>query len=228
MLLPRLKGIEMSEYIVIGMGTFGRSLALEMQALGHEVVGIDISRPNIQSLAGSIRQVIEADATSEETLRELGVSNLDAAVVAIRDPEPSIMTTLLLKKLGVPYVVGRATSTLHEEILKLVGANRVVFPEQEMASRLAHEIGVPESVDYLSISTDMGISKLVVPKHLVGRTHRESDIEGRFKARIIAVIRRDRVLFGVSVTERFEANDVLIVAGRDEDLTQLSRYAGEG
>jgi trk system potassium uptake protein TrkA len=215
----------MSEYIIIGLGTFGRSLADELQSLGNEVLGVDIDRAEVQTLSGSIRQVIEADATSEETLRELGVTNLDGAVVAIGDTEPSIMATLLLKKLGVPYVIARATSELHEEILKLVGANRVVFPEREMAARLAHQIGVPEVVDYLSISTEMGISKLAVPDHLVGMTSREADIEERFKVRIIAMIRRDRVIFGTSITERFESRDVLIVSGRDEDLTALSNYA---
>jgi trk system potassium uptake protein TrkA len=217
----------MSEYIVIGLGTFGQSLAGELQSLGNEVLGVDIDRAEVQALSGTIRQVIEADATSEDTLRELGVSNLDGAVVAIGDTEPSIMATLLLKKIGVPYVIARATSELHEEILKLVGANRVIFPEREMAARLAHQIGVPEVVDYLSISTDMGISKLVVPRHLVGMTSREANIEERFNVRIIAMIRRDRVIFGTSVTEQFEARDVLIVSGRDEDLRELSHYARE-
>ena len=212
----------MSEYIVLGLGTFGRSLALEMQALGNEIIGVDVSRSIVQSLSGEIRQVIEADATSEATLRDLGISNLDGAVVAIRDPEPSIMTTLLLKKLGVPYVVARATSALHEEILKLAGANRVVFPEREMAVRLAHEVAVPDVVDYLSISSDMGINKLMVPKSLVGKSYHEADLENRFRIRIMATIRRDRVVFGTSLTDHFEPNDVLIVSGRDDDLRKLS------
>jgi trk system potassium uptake protein TrkA len=215
----------MSEYIVLGLGVFGRSLALEMQALGNEIIGVDVSRSIVQSLSGEIRQVIEADATSEATLRDLGISNLDGAIVAIRDPEPSIMTTLLLKKLGVPYVVARATSALHEEILKLAGANRVIFPEREMAVRLAHEVAVPDVVDYLSISSDMGINKLMVPKSLVGKTYREADLENRFKIRIMATIRRDRVVFGTSLTDNFEANDVLIVSGRDDDLRKLADIA---
>jgi trk system potassium uptake protein TrkA len=215
----------MSEYSVLGLGVFGRSLALEMQALGNEIIGVDVSRTIVQSLSGEIRQVIEADATSEATLRDLGISNLDGAVVAIRDPEPSIMTTLLLKKLGVPYVVARATSALHEEILKLAGANRVIFPEREMAVRLAHEVAVPDVVDYLSISSDMGINKLMVPKSLVGKTYREADLENRFKIRIMATIRRDRVVFGTSLTDNFEANDVLIVSGRDDDLRKLADIA---
>lgn len=217
----------MGEYIVIGLGRFGRALAAEMQTLGNEVIGIDIDRQNVQDFSGTIRQVMEADATSEATLRELGVSNLDAAVVAIGSQESSIMATLLLKKLGVPRVVARASSDLHEEILKLVGADRVLFPERETAIRLAHGIDIPETVDYLSISTDMGISKIVAPRHMVGQTPREADLEGRFQVRIIALIRRDRVLFGLDVTERFEARDVLIMAGRDKDLRELSRYAGE-
>ena len=217
----------MSEYIVLGLGTFGRSLALEMQAMGNEVIGVDISRPIVQSLSGDIRQVIEADVTSESTLRDLGVSNLNGAIVAIRDPEPSIMATLLLKKLGVPYVVARATSALHEEILKLAGANRVVFPELEMAVRLAHEVAVPEVLDYLSISSDMGINKLTVPKSLVGKTYRDADLENRFRVRIMATIRRDRVIFGTTVTDQFEANDVLIVSGRDEDLRRLGEYTAK-
>lgn len=215
----------MSEYIILGLGTFGRSLAMELQSMGNEVIGVDISRPLVQGLSGEIRQVIEADATSEPTLRDLGVSNLDGAIVAIRDPEPSIMTTLLLKKLGVPYVVARATSSLHEEILKLAGASRVVFPEHEMAVRLAHEVAVPDAVDYLSISSDMGVHKLRVPKNLIGKTYREADLENRFRVRIMATIRRDRVIFGTTVTDQFEANDMLIVAGRDSDLRRLAAYA---
>ncbi len=217
----------MSEYIVLGLGTFGRSLALEIQSLGNEVIGVDINRQLVQSLSGEIRQVLEADATSEATLRDLGVSNLDGAVVAIRDPEPSIMTTLLLKKLGVPYVIARATSSLHEEILKLAGATRVVFPEQEMAVRLAHEVAVPDVVDYLSISTEMGINKLKVPKNLIGKTYREIDLENKFRVRIMATIRRDRVIFGTSLTDQFERDDFLIVSGRDDDLRKLTDFAGK-
>jgi trk system potassium uptake protein TrkA len=123
-------------------------------------------------------------------------------------------------------VGARATSSLHEEILKLTGADRVVFPEHEMALRLAHEVAVPDVVDYLSITSDMGINKLKVPKNLVGMTYREADLENRFCVRIMATIRRDRVIFGTTVTEHFEANDVLIVSGRDVDLRNLAEFAG--
>jgi trk system potassium uptake protein len=216
-----------SEYIVIGLGRFGQNLAAEIQSLGNEVIGVDIDRQNVQEMSGTIRQVIEADATSEAALRDLGVSNLDAAVVAIGATEASIMTTLILKRLSVPYVIAKAGSDLHGEILKRVGADRVVFPEKETALRLAHGIAVPEVVDYLSISPDMGVSKLVAPRHIVGLSHGEANLEKRFNVRVIAVIRKNRMIFGTTLGERFEPDDVLIVSGRDRDLRALSYFAKE-
>lgn len=213
----------MGEYIVIGMGRFGRSLATELQLLGNEVVGVDLDRQTVQELSGEVRDVIEADATSEAVMRDLGVVNVDAAVVGIGAPEDSIMITLILKKLGVPYVIAKAGSDMHGEILRLVGADRVVFPEKEMATRLAHGIAVPEIVDYLSITRDMGISKLTVPQHLLGLSYSEAELERRFDVRLIAIIRRDRVLFGASVGEKFQPEDVLLLSGKDSALRELGR-----
>jgi trk system potassium uptake protein len=216
----------MGEYAVIGLGRFGRALALEIQSLGNEVVGVDMDRQVVQEMSDQIREAIQADATSEATLRELGVTNLDAAVVAIGAPENSIMITLILKKLGVPYVIAKAGTDLHGEILNLVGADRVVYPEKETAIRLAHGIAVPEVVDYLSITKEMGISKLSVPRHLIGLSYTEAQIERRFEVRLIAIIRRDRVLFGASVGEKFQTEDILLLSGKDKDLRALTHFAG--
>jgi trk system potassium uptake protein TrkA len=213
----------MGEYLVIGLGRFGRSLAQELQALGNEVIGIDLDRQTVQELSGVIHEVIEADATSEASMREIGVGNIDAAIVAMASTESSILITMILKRLGAPYVIAKAGNDLHGEILGRVGADRVVFPERETALRLAHGIGVPDMVDYLSISPEMGISKVSVPQHLVGLTYGEADIEKRFRVRLIAVIRRDRVLFGASVGEKLLPNDVLLLSGRDQDLSDMSR-----
>jgi trk system potassium uptake protein len=215
----------MGEYIVIGLGRFGRSLAIEIQSLGNEVIGVDLDRQVVQEMADVIREAVEADATSEAALREMGVTNLDAAVVAIGTAESSIMITLILKKLGVRYVIAKAGSDIHGEILNLVGADRVVFPEKETAIRLAHGIAVPEVFDYLSITKEMGISKLNVPRHLVGLSYTEAQLERRFEVRLIAIIRRDRVLFGASVGEKFQAEDVLLISGKDKDLRALSQFA---
>lgn len=217
----------MGEYVVIGLGRFGSNLAKELHSMGNEVMGVDTSRHAVQEMSGVIRQAIEADATSEAALNEIGVADVSTVVVAISDPEPSIMATLLLKKVGVRHVIAKATSDLHEEILRLVGADRVVFPEKETAVRLAHGVAVPQIVDYLSVTPEMGISKLVAPAQLVGRTYAEADLEQRFRIRMVAVVRKDRVIFGAPIGEKFQPNDVLLVSGRDEDLHALSRFIEE-
>jgi trk system potassium uptake protein TrkA len=212
----------MGEYVVIGLGRFGRSLAVELQSLGNDVIGIDIDRQLVQDISPLVHEAIEADASSEATLAEIGVTNIDAAIVAIGAAEQSILVTMILKKLGVEYVISKASNDLHGQILRRLGADRVVFPEKETAVRLAHGISVPEVVDYLSITAEMGISKLKVPSSLVGHSLGEASLEERFKVRLIAVVRRDRVIFGAPVGEKFIAGDVLILSGRDQDLRALA------
>jgi trk system potassium uptake protein TrkA len=198
----------MGEYVVIGLGRFGRSLAEELQVLGNAVIGIDADRQIVQEMAPLIHEAIEADATSELTLEQI--------------PENSILVTMILKNLGVPYVISKASNDLHGQILRRLGADRVVFPEKEMAMRLAHGIAVPEVVDYLSITPDMGISKLSVPPAFVGRSLGETHLEERFNVRLIAVVRRERVIFGAPVGEKFAPGDVLILSGLDQDLRALA------
>ena len=214
----------MAEYLVVGLGIFGRALALEIQALGNEVIGVDRNMEIVQEMSGQIREAVQADATSEATLAELGVSDVDAAVVATGNVEDAIMITLLLKRLGVKYVIAKASSELQGEILRRVGADRVVFPEHETAVRLAHGIAVPEIVDYLSITSDMGIAKLEVPHHLVGLSYAESQMDQRFDIYLVAIVRRERVIFGAPLREKFEPNDILIVAGKDSQLRAFSHF----
>lgn len=212
----------MGEYVVIGMGRFGSNLAIELQGLGNDVIAIDIDRQTVQDISPRVHEAIEADATAEATMIEIGVANVDAAIVAIGAAENSILATMILKKLGVPWVISKASNDLHGQILKRLGADRVIFPEKESALRLAHGIAVPEFVDYLSITPEMGISKLEVPPSLVGHSLGEAPLEDRYKVRLIAVVRRDRVIFGAPVSEKFAAGDVLILSGLDKDLRALA------
>lgn len=214
----------MSEYLVLGMGRFGRSLATELQALGHEVIAVDSNMQLVQELSEVVRHAFAADVTSEAALRDIGVSDLDAAVVAVGAPEPSIMATLVLKKLGVPYVIAKASTERHGEILRLVGANRVVYPERETAVRLAHSIGVSDVADYLSMTGETGLIKLPVPRDLVGQSYVDAQLESKYSVRLIAVIRKDRVLFGVPVGEVFQEGDTLVLAGPDKQIRALYRY----
>jgi trk system potassium uptake protein TrkA len=212
----------MAEFIIFGLGLFGRNIASQLQLLEHDVVCVDIDRGLTQELSEELGHTVAADATSEAALRELGVANYHGAVVAIGNNEASILATLLLKRLGVPRVVVKATSELHGEILSLVGADDVIFPEKDTAVRLAHGLAVPNVLDYLSISQDTGIARMKVPAALVGASHTQANIESRYRVRIIAVIRGERVVFGSAVGQTFNEGDEIICAGRDSDLQAMT------
>jgi trk system potassium uptake protein TrkA len=135
----RKRAFHSANVAVIGLGRFGESLALELVAGGHQVLGIDLDEKIVQTLADRLTHVVRADTTNEETLNELGLRDMDCAVVAIgADLEASILTTSLLLQLGIKQVWAKANSTAHGKILKQLGVHHVVFPEIEMGRRVAH------------------------------------------------------------------------------------------
>ncbi|RPJ20387.1 MAG: TrkA family potassium uptake protein, partial [Planctomycetaceae bacterium] len=152
------------QVVVIGLGRFGSSLAHTLVELGHEVLGIDKNLDAVNAAADFVTQSVQADASGEEALKEIGVRNFDIGVVSIgEDVKSSILITLLLKRLGVQWVVSKAADELHGEILRRVGADRVVYPESETGVRVAHGLAVPAVVDYLKVIPGYGISKIVAP-----------------------------------------------------------------
>ena len=127
------------QYAVIGMGRFGSSIAKALAEMGFEVLAVDSNEQRIQEISSIVTHAVTADATDEEALRAIGVRNFDVAVVAIGDDiQASILTTLILKDLGMPNLIVKAQSDLHGKVLSKIGADRVVFPERDMGLRVAH------------------------------------------------------------------------------------------
>ncbi|MSQ22716.1 MAG: TrkA family potassium uptake protein [Dehalococcoidia bacterium] len=212
---------------VIGMGRFGISLARELYQIGFDVLGIDRSDQVVQELSGQLTTVVQADSTSETVLRHLGIANYDLAVVAIgADIQASIMTTLLLKTMGVKEVIARANNPLHGQTLRRIGADRVVFPEQETGVRLAHTLFSPDVLEYMSIVPSFGISKIAAPEHLIGQTLEEAGLGGpryRHSVTVLAIRRsREPILFPAK-EEVITPGDILFVACRDDRLERIRR-----
>lgn len=209
------------------MGRFGISLARELYQLGYDVLGIDRSDQVVQELSGQLTTVVQADSTSETVLRHLGIANYDLAVVAIgADIQASIMTTLLLKTMGVKEVIARANNPLHGQTLRRIGADRVVFPEQETGVRLAHTLFSPDVLEYMSIVPSFGISKIAAPEHLIGQTLEEAGLGGpryRHSVTVLAIRRsREPILFPAK-EEVITPGDILFVACRDDRLERIRR-----
>ncbi len=210
---------------VIGLGRYGISLAQELYQLGFDVLGIDTDEQLVQDLAGQLTYVVRADATSESVLRDLGVASFDLTVVAIgTDIQASIMTTLLLKTLGVKQVVARANNPLHAQTLERIGADLVVYPEQEAGVRLAHTLFNPNVMEYVGITNDFGISKFKPPEHMVGKSLEEAGLGGtrdRYGIAVLAIRRRREPILFPSKDEEVEPGDILFVAGRDDLLNRV-------
>lgn len=211
---------------VIGVGRFGAAVAHELYQSGHDVMAMDTDESKIQDLLGQVTYAVRADASSESVLKELDVADFDVAVVALgsENVQDSILITVLLKSIGVPFVISRATNELHGATLERVGADRVVFPEMEAARRTAHVGFTSGVIDYMPIVPNFGISKMRPPEQMCGRTLEEVGLGGSPDKHGVSVlaIRRGRTSFlHPAKDEEIKPGDVLIVAGANEHIGHL-------
>ena len=221
-------------FAVIGLGRFGSTLARGLAASGQEVIAIDSGQELIEELQDVVDQAVRLDATDEKALRAQGIDKVDVAVVSIGENfEASLLATVLLRDMGVPEVIARATSQVRAQILKLVGATEVVLPEDESASRLAQRLATPNVVDYLSIADGFSLVQLKAPKTFHHRSLDELALRRKFGITVLAIRRqhqatRDRpagedLLSVPGGDEVIQAGDELVVVGPDEALAKLPR-----
>jgi trk system potassium uptake protein TrkA len=215
---------------VIGLGRFGMSLANTLYSMGHDVLAIDLDEKKIHNVASQITHAVQADATNETILKDLGIDGFDIAVVAIGTAvESSVLSTILLKKLGVPYVIARANSELHGSILEKIGANTVVYPEHEMGTRTAQIVTLSYVWDYMSVTKGYGIAKLSAPDYLEGQSL--SDVgfgpRGKWGVAVLLIQRAEEVIVTPGQGEVIRPYDALIVAGSDDKLERLLAEASK-
>ncbi|MCY3690511.1 MAG: TrkA family potassium uptake protein [Chloroflexota bacterium] len=212
-----------NQVCVIGLGRFGAKLATTLFQSQHEVLAIDQDDLKVQAMLGRVTYAVEADATSETVLRDLGVADMDVAVVALGSQiQSSIITTMLLKTMGLPFVIARATDTRHAEILHRVGADKVIFPEEEAAIRAASLDLTPNSIDFIGITETDGIHKLRPPEHMRGRSLRDVGLGGDNPHRIMAMViqRGHEYIMNPDEDELIGDGDILVVVGSHEQIAR--------
>lgn len=204
--------------VVIGLGRFGTSLALELLKGGREVLGVDSDERIVQNLSDRLTDVVQADSTDESALRELGIQDFDSAVVAIgSDLEASILTASLLLQLGVPQVWAKATSTAHGRILEQLGVQHVIFPEMDMGKRVAHMVS-GESLDYVPIDEDFVMVRTEAPELFNGKTLAEMKFRSNHGVTVVATKKAGGQYLPSFPETVLETGDVMIVAGRSEQV----------
>ena len=205
---------------IIGLGRFGSALATELVNSGHQVLGIDSDDRIVQSMSTILTHVVSADTTDEDNLRELGIADMDSAVVAIgADLESSILTASLLLQLGVKQVWAKANSASHGRILTQIGVHHVIFPEYEMGRRVAHQVS-GESLDYVHIDEDFVMVKTYVPEVFEGKLLSEAKIRASFGVTVVAINDGNgyKPAFPESVLQK---GDTIVIAGPKGPLDQF-------
>ncbi|WP_124726972.1 potassium channel family protein [Staphylospora marina] len=215
-------------FAIIGLGRFGGSVARTLHAMGHEVLAIDKDPERVQALAQEVAHAVEADTTDEHALKALGIRNFDVVVVAIgNDIQASILTTLILKEMGVSNIVVKATNELHGKVLMKIGADKVVFPERDMGVRLVHSLISPNILEFIELSEDHSMVEIVAGEFFKGKTLQQLDIRRRFGCNVMAIKSGDRFNIAPSANDVIHEGDMLVVIGHNRDLQKLQKAADE-
>jgi trk system potassium uptake protein TrkA len=222
----RVSGVKKTDtknIVVIGLGRFGTSLALELLKEGREVLGIDADERIVQGLSDRFTDVVQADTTDEAALRELGIQDFDSAVVAIgSDLESSILTASLLLQLGIPQVWAKATSTAHGRILEQLGVHHVIFPEMDMGKRVAHMVS-GDSLDYVELDKDYVMVKTEAPAMFHGKTLAELKFRSKHGVTVVAT-KKANAPYQPSFPETvIEEGDLMVVAGTTQKVDEFCR-----
>lgn len=210
------------EFAVIGLGRFGGSVCRELSRRGMDVLAIDTDEDRVNEFANIATHSVIGDSTDEMVLKSLGIRNFEHVIVAIgEDIQASILTTLILKELGVKNITAKAQNDYHEKVLRKIGADHIVHPERDMGSRIATQISSDMMVDYLDLSENHSIVEIQANHNLNGKTLGELHIRRRYKINIVAIKRENEVLISTSAEQEIFEGDVLVVIGTHESIRRF-------
>jgi trk system potassium uptake protein len=213
---------------VIGLGRFGTSLAVVLYDAGYEVLGIDKSAELVEGITPYVTHAVRADATREASLQKLGISDFDVAIVTVgASIQDSVMITILLKKMGVRYIVARADNQLHGEILENIGAHKIIFPERDTALRTGPILTMKGVADFIPLSNGSGIVKAKATPYFIGKTLADIGFGtgSRTGAAVLMIQRGKEGIINPSQDEVISHIDVLIIAGNNGDIDKLLEKA---
>lgn len=210
---------------VIGLGRFGKSLALELMDEHTEVLGIDANAETVQSVADRITHAVVADSTKEEALRQLAVHECDRVVIGIgTDLEASILTASVVVQMGVPSIWAKAISNAHARILRQLGVHHVVRPEHDMGVRVAHLVR-GRMMDYIEFDDGFALVKTTPPEFVVGQRLGDSGIRTKYGVTVVAIKRRGEGFTYADADAVLRADDTVIVSGKVSDAERFSELS---
>ena len=221
--------MEKKEFVILGLGRFGKSVAATLAESGCEVLVVDADENKINEIADKVTYAVKADATDADTLKTLGISNFDGAIIGMgEDLEASVMATILVKELGIPYVLAKAQSELHARILKKVGADMVVFPEKETGIRIANNLLRDNFFDAIELSPTFSMMDIEALDSWVGKSLRDLKLRTSLKVNVIGIRKKENLNINPAADDAIEKGDVLVIIGNNEVLNKLANIKIQG
>jgi trk system potassium uptake protein TrkA len=222
-------------FAVFGLGAFGRQLCATFMEKGASVIAIDNQGELIERIKDEVTHAIRIDSTDEESLDQVPLEDVETAIVAIGDNvEASILTTALLKRKGIPYILSRAISELHMQVLRQIGADEVVNLEIDEGRRIAQRLVAPEIIDRLTLGESLSLAELKAPKSLLGKPLIKLDLRSRHRVSIVVIrrtqltvdeignpTRNEQAVFPTADTV-LEEEDILLVVGKTDDIEEFT------
>lgn len=215
------------EFAVIGLGQFGRAVALSLVREGAAVLAIDALQERAQLVEAEVDAVAVADATSELALEELGLERMSCVVVAMgaRARETSILTTALLRQRGIPRIISRAANELHGRVLLAVGAHEIINPELQMGQRLARNLAHPTIMEQLALDDNTNLVELACPEQFIGKTADEVDMKRRYGVSLVALRRGAQVIASIGGSDKLQRGDRMLVVGPPASVRRVASLA---
>jgi trk system potassium uptake protein TrkA len=215
------------EFAVIGLGQFGRAVALSLVREGAAVLAIDQLEERAQLVESEVDAVACADATDERALNELGLERMSCVVVAMgaRARETSILTTSLLRQRGIPRIISRAANELHARVLLAVGAHEVINPELQMGQRLARNLAHPTILEQIALDENTNLVEVATPEQFIGKAMLEIDMKRRYGVSVIAVRRGGEVIPQLAADDRLARGDRLLIVGPPASVRRVASLA---
>lgn len=218
-----MKSIKHKSYAVIGCGRYGFSIAETLSSYNLDVLVIDNDKHKIQDISPLVAKAIVADSTDESVLRDLSINSMDAVIIAIAsDIEASIMTTLIVKDIGAKYVVCKANNDKHAKVLEKIGADKIVFPEKDMAIKTARTLILPNFMELIELEKDYNIAEIKIPEKWIGNTIIELDLRKKYSINVIGILKNDKLSLNIDPTKPLRKEDILFVIGKIEDIMNIT------
>lgn len=211
-------------FAVIGMGRFGRCVAMELYNNGSDVLVIDKDAERINRMAESVTYAISADVCDIDTLRNAGIHNMDVVVVAMADSlEPSIMTIMTAKELGVKHIIAKARDEITGNIFYKVGADEVVYPEKESGIRMSHRLLTDGFLEYFELSDKVNLVEMLPKKEWIGKSLKELNLRKLYNVNVIALKKNNEITIAIDPDEPLDANTPLVITIRKSDMKRLTK-----